>query len=423
MYTAPYGQANVRTTLNNPAYVGHTVDGRADQAELQTFDRKTGGVGELPPTAAASRPRFHWKDCLVGRTRTKPSWADLGGGERAKLGRRSKEKYRPPREAVYYLKGLLYCGNCDRPLTPNSMAMAHGRVQHKYVCRSYTYGLMNGTGSKCKRYVVHHEDAEALVLKKLARLGRQLEDATMEDRLALEREERLLGGECEALRREADDVLGDGLAAYVRELKDVFGFDQAQTDRLAGVVDHLVCGDVLTKDGPRASVRWEAKPVGLAITYAKVWDAIRGIEDEKVRRAEAKVKSLKAEHKRLTLEWAKASSMMQGVLKEELIRLEREVEEWEGRTLPLMKRVEQLDAQVLRKRERMAELVATWPDLELLQRGESLRKVFSRVVCYWKKAKWGKGFRYVIDEERVGWEYTGEVRTDGSDVWVATSYN
>jgi len=73
------------------------------------------------------------------------------------------------------------------------------------------------------------------------------------------------------------------------------------------------------------------------------------------------------------------------VLKEEIDRLEAEIQKWKPRTVPLTQRLDTLfEAEESRQAER-DKLLAEWPGLEYREKGEALRRLFSSVTLFWDK--------------------------------------
>jgi hypothetical protein len=119
---------------------------------------------------------------------------------------------------------------------------------------------------------------------------------------------------------------------------------------------------------------------------------------------------------------------MQTVLKEDLEKLEAQLKEWEGRTVPLSERLKVLaNAEQERKAERK-KLLAEWPAMESREKGEALRQLFKTVTLFWEKTfhpamakptrprktdrpgRWS----YRLERDRIGWAFAA---SDLENTW------
>lgn len=401
MYTAPWTHTNVTTVLRNPAYVGIVSYGRSSRAELQRFD-KSNKVTQIKEGEAVAKTR-PLADCpqkedahpaIIDRKTWDAAQAKLDSNTRASFA---------PREAEYYLKGLLVCGHCGKALTPSSSrkrATEGGKQYRKYLCSSYTRGQATGaTADKCKAYSISTDEAERVINSKLAEIGAH---ATLnrDGRAALETETHLLGTQADELRAKLHQIVEEGLTGYVEELRTVYRMKGADLDALAWAVD------IALLNPPEVSKRVRVEGGSKPVSVADVRKAIEKIEAKRVKAAGAKLAELEAEHKALTLTWAKATERMQSVLKAELSKLETELREWEQRTVPLTAQIDQYDRDIAERVNRIAEVQAEWPKMELRQKGEALRGIFARIVLKWGADRKAKITRYPLLVDQIGWEFT-----------------
>jgi hypothetical protein len=137
---------------------------------------------------------------------------------------------------------------------------------------------------------------------------------------------------------------------------------------------------------------------------------------------------LEAEHAVYTKSWAKASDLQQGVLKAEIERLEREINLWKPRTVPLSERLSTLYAAEAELREEREKLLAEWPALEAREKGEAMRRLFKKVTLFWEKthhpplakpprvrprktARKGR-YSYTLRRDQIRWEFSTLVLDD-----------
>ena len=71
-------------------------------------------------------------------------------------------------------------------------------------------------------------------------------------------------------------------------------------------------------------------------------------------------------------------------MKEENDRLEAELAKWKPRTIPLSQHFNELFAAEAGVRAEHAKLHAEWPTLENREKGEALRRLFTKVTLYWE---------------------------------------
>jgi hypothetical protein len=146
--------------------------------------------------------------------------------------------------------------------------------------------------------------------------------------------------------------------------------------------------------------------------------AVLEAESQAVGEARRKVAELREEHRTYTRNWAKATDEMQGVLKQEIERLEGEIREWEPRTVPLSRRLEGLYAAEAERQADRERLLADWPALEHRAKGEAMRRLFNRVTLFWDKEfrpasskptrprrtnRPGR-YRYTLRRDRIVWD-------------------
>jgi hypothetical protein len=165
----------------------------------------------------------------------------------------------------------------------------------------------------------------------------------------------------------------------------------------------------------QALTDYELQCIGVSMEQFE--KAMADAESCAVVKANQKVRQLKNEHTALTLQWVKATEQMQQVMKEEITRLEGQIQTWEPRTVPLSKRLAELEARERQSSAERDKLLREWPTLENREKGEALRRLFETVTLFWDKT-WhsalAKPTRPRKTERKGRWEYT--LRRESGDL-------
>jgi hypothetical protein len=123
----------------------------------------------------------------------------------------------------------------------------------------------------------------------------------------------------------------------------------------------------------------------VAAELGNLRDAIHAAETSAVETAREKLVGMEAEHAALTRAWVKASEGMQKVLKQDIDRLEADMQTWKPRTVPLSDRLGSLYAAEKERAQQRQKLLAEWPGLEQRERGAALLRLFKRVTLFWSR--------------------------------------
>lgn len=316
-----------------------------------------------------------------------------------KLSGPTRKEY-APRCADYYLKGLLVCGHCNRPLTPTSDKKKDGRVYRRYICPTYVRGQLTGQkGEKCKAYQISTDDADRLINTKLAEIGHGINLDT-DGRVRLEAETRLLGEQADELREKVRTILDEGLTEYVNELRTVYGMDTSDLEAV------MWAADIALLNPPEVSARVLVEGATTTVSVADVRTAIDGIERDRVKLATTKLAELDREHTKLTDLWLEASVGMRTRIKEKITRIEADQREWQERTRPLTDQIDAYDREIAERVGRIEEIHQRWPEMELRQKGEALRGLFRAIVLRWRAEPKDKVTRYTLLSDQTGWDFT-----------------
>jgi hypothetical protein len=395
----PFTHPDVTNILRNPAYVGDTHFGKVQTGALHTFDPK-GVIVEIKGKQANKRRAV--SECLVKKD-THQGLVDRKTWELAqkKLEDERQRTSYAPRNPAYYLKQLFVCGHCGKGLT--GRMETHPRTREKtvvYVCPTYVAGRCNGHPVACGYHRITHYDAERLLLDKIRELNLPLEQVTSGGaRSNLEARLERLGHESDEYADHWGESIEAGVTAFLDYLRENYRMRPEHLQRLEKTARMFyscgwltrtqVAGLPATPTGHLPTPAEANKVRTLSAKHnaalAQFKQALQEAEEVAVAVAQKTVAKLRQDHKALTLAWAKASELQQGVLREEVQRLEGEIHEWEPRTVPLGERVKALlDAEAERNAERQ-KLLAEWPALESREKGEALRRLFQTITLFWRR--------------------------------------
>lgn len=366
----------VTNILINPAYVGDTHFGKRLSGELHTFDPN----GIVVALKKSSEKRFRDEEERIVRTGThEPLIEDRKTWEMAqeKIADERKRTSHSPRNPAYYLKQQFRCGHCGKNLTGRTESdRKTGKRTVVYVCGTYIAGRCNGHPVDCGYQSITHDEAELLLLDKLDSIGQQLdEEASRHSKLAFDERLKLIGIRGEA----AFDAFVAWVAQGVEALLDYFE------------ATYQVSGDDLEKLGELANRFYEGLGLhetqfdGLKVDLEKFTKAIRTVESVAVAKAEGQLVTLEEESRRYTINWVKATEMQQSIMREEMDRLEMEIQDAKRRAVRLSERVERLVKEESRLIRERRQLIAEYPTMAARERGEAFRRIFKTVTLFWKR--------------------------------------
>jgi hypothetical protein len=407
----PFTHTAVTQILENPAYCGDTEFGKVRAGRHYTFNAD--GI-----LARAKANGVRDKDQRLIRRDTHEGLVDRRTWELAqrKLAKERERAVRSPRTADHYLKTLLVCGHCGKGMIGRTETRPDtGERVPVYICSSYVKGMADGHGTKCGYQRITHADAERLLLDKIKQDGLAVTGAASASardnlRARLDR----LGAADEESMKQWERWFEEGIDALAEYLREQYpeAADYPEVKKLRKLSFYFYTGDL---DGDPAKRR----PFGgLPINVGEVRQAVREAEAVVVAEARRKVAQLTAEHKTLTLQWAKASASMQEVLKEEIERIDERRREWEAKAVPLSERMNGLAAAEAERQAERERLEEELPKMENREKGEAFKRLFDTVTLWWKK-KWHpapakparkpktnrKGrWSYTLQEDRIEWK-------------------
>jgi Recombinase/Recombinase zinc beta ribbon domain len=379
----PFSHPDITNILDNPAYAGDTHFGKVQTGRLYTFNAK-GLLNEVK--AEPDDKRRDVSECLVKRD-THAALVDRKTWELAqkklageRLAAEEGRKCFAPRNPAYYLKQLFVCGHCGKGLTGRTETNpTTGEKTVIYVCPTYVAGRCNGHKVRCGYQRITHEDAERLLLDKIAELGLE-HDATGSDQARANLQTRLarLGHDDEESIEQWGRWYDEGMDAFADYLNETYGesLDCPAFRRLKYLASEFYCHEEHFRSFARLPVA----------NLAELKKAVGEAEEAALEKAGRKLAGLEEEYAAYTRAWVKAGrEMQQAVLKKDMERLEAEILDWKPRTVPLSERFKALYAAEAEREAERQKLLDEWPALESREKGEALRRLFNTVTLYWER--------------------------------------
>jgi hypothetical protein len=163
----------IRYMLANPAYLGYPTWNKASNSRFMEF---CGGQiktvnGQKTGRKRAEADQFRPDEPEYAPLTDQETW-DKVQNKLLALGEKYRAPKRAPRTAELWLRGLMVCGCCGKPMRAYIGSKDNGQPPG-YSCASYMrFGKRNPFG--CKQHHVPHDLAEALVLDYLTQTAPQI---------------------------------------------------------------------------------------------------------------------------------------------------------------------------------------------------------------------------------------------------------
>jgi hypothetical protein len=304
----PFACTDVVNILSNPAYVGDTHFGKRQSGELHTFD----GKGMIEEVKGKPRGKRAPAECLVRRD-THEALIDRRTWDRAQErieAERDRTTY-APRNPNYYLRRLFVCGHCGKPMAARTDG---GRVI--YVCSSYIAGRVNGHPSACGYHSICHDEAEKMLLDKVAELSLPFDPMVGDAGNVQARLDRVANADDEQ-GKQWQQWIAEGVGAFSEYLQAEYGVTYPRLPRLLKRALEHYCGDA-------GDVPLSLGKTGLADLRTEIAAAERAA----VGKARKLLAELTEDHAKFTKAWVRASEMMQPTIRAEIDRLQGEIAVW-----------------------------------------------------------------------------------------------
>jgi DNA invertase Pin-like site-specific DNA recombinase len=416
IYGRPVVHENVDEILKNPAYRGAYAFGRRSLGRFADFDGER--VRELPsvkgkrPARDVRKPPEKW---IV----KEGQWPGLVDEETWKATQKKlaacKKGPRPPRTKDAWLKGILFCGTCRKPMIVRRRGGTLG-----YSCLAYHQQWTHGNEHGCGFNRVTHAEAVRIITRRLAEMkislesdcereailslyatkGRKLDDvARLLKDGALEYVDLLLdrfagdggGGELGEMIREFRSWFGDPLSGDTREAALDFAF--VQPSRLEPSGEPLV--DVLKPD-----------PAALARLMG-------AIEKEAAACATRRLAVLRADLKAVVESKMRATSERErAILNARQAEIEARMDELDQHAKPLGERYGDLMDEVRTLSARIEAAEAALAEGENMHKAEAVRLALGRVYLHFDQEKRANYTKATLLPERT--EFETSATTAGS---------
>lgn len=404
-YEREFSHTFVGQILGNAAYVGDTHFGKTRAGELHSFD----GDGLVVPIKKFRGIERRTAEDRIIKSDTHEGLVDRETWKltQDKLASEKERTCFSPRNSAYYLKTIFVCGHCGCGMTGRTEidpSSKHRKVV--YVCSSYMKGRSAGSTVSCGYQRIAHDEAEGILLDKIKELDLRFDHMASENaRANLAGRLARLGHDDEETQRRWEQWTMDGVNALVKFIDQTYKPDTRAFAKLR----KLAARHYWDEGTPNLS--------RLPLDLDQFRKAIQDAEETVAAAAQEKVDQLRAEHKRVTKAWARASDLQQNILKEDIAEMEAEIERLRQQAIPLSQRLDILyQAEAARTAER-DKLLAEWPAMQDREKGEALRRLFKEVKLFWsrtfrpsaaaptrpRKTDRPGRFSYTLEREQIQW--------------------
>ncbi len=285
------------------------------------------------------------------------------------------KKTRRPRSNAYYLRPLLICGHCQKPMQARMEHSGNSKTQRRrypiYYCPGWADDL------KQRPVVIHsikHSEVEAFIFRRLGELNIEVESATELQDIA----------ELHARYNQNETGIRaffkTGVLEYLAEVKRFADW--------AGCPDPKLITDIATVAG---HPDWTFGEKGGDPAYDELKTRLKQIDARKVRVAEKRLAELDEEH-RAAVRFAMRSNLDERtiqVAEEEVKRLAEERKTVLVETKPFMERYQEKVAELVDFRTRLLALLKTVQETDVDARAVRLMEVLQSVTLFFQpKRKW-----------------------------------
>jgi DNA invertase Pin-like site-specific DNA recombinase len=395
MYGHPVTHVAVQRMLENPCYRGNYAFGRIARGRFAKWDGD--GVKELPAEErppqgalpkARPRPRSQWvvHDGLWQGLIDPATW------EAAQKKLASRKGSRHPRIAAQcWLKGILYCGTCRRPMMARPKAGRNG-----YCCVTYHQKATYGNPHGCHYHRISQAAAVQLVEDRLAEMKLTLGDGG--SREAILKLYALCGRKLDDVARFIRDGVLESLAVLRRR------FAEPGDDKLGGMISEFL---ELFGGAPEATPAWlldflmldavtlvptDDVNVGEArIDAGAVRERMEAIEQEAAACAARRLAAVNEKLRVVVLAKAQAASPRErAILDGERAALEAEADRLEQQAVPMSERLRQLTEEVRGLVGRIDAAEKALAEGENMLKAEAVRQALGRVYLHFDAERKGR---------------------------------
>jgi DNA invertase Pin-like site-specific DNA recombinase len=411
-YDKPFTPSIIDGVLVNPAYIGEVHFGKQATGKYRT-------VGEGGLTTEAEESYRGGQRVALKRTRPVAERVVATDAHKPLIDKKlwkaaqkriDKEKALnganySSRNPNYWLKGLLYCGHCGKPLVGRTDKDVVG-----YICTSFVTNHQTGLEGKCGFYRIRHDDAERLLLDTLTDHGIEWEELARRDLPKADDQLRVVRGQASDASKALDRIIEEGVQAFVSYADGAYA-------------------DLSKKERRSAASFFESGAEGLSNRdYRTLGSAIHRAEQAAAKAAQENLTKVEARHKKVTLALLDASPAQAVIFKEECRQLESQMADLRAASVPVSirleaayERIDEIAASIVRiKRE-----IERAPDRA---KGELFKSVIDKATLYWTRQHVSPSakptrprttdrngrYRYALDTSRITVDF---VSSDPQGSW------
>lgn len=371
LHGKPFNGTTIKFILSNKRYLGTAIWN--EKLGGRFHEVKNGQIVEIPQEARDALYASGKKTKRILRRNTEEYWIvrpdahpaiidpDTFDLAQKKLAEVKDNKNRAPRNDALWLKDLLWCGSCMKPLKGS---VHKGKAW--YYCRTFDNADHQGLAASCKcgRNTISHEQAEELIKDWLKDKGLQLSVVNKEDLASIFKAIADHKDQTEICLKE------DGWRSYLRKMAEYADDDLKRTINATLSKEKLTMKDM------------------------------RPIEEAKPKSLSATLETLNAEYQDVLRSKAKASSGREEAFwQTEQARLESVMATVESLAVPLVKRLDDALERAFKIVERLQQARKEIDGGTPRQKAEALRRLLDQVVLHFSR-KQSRGTRcyYPVEE-------------------------
>lgn len=384
LHGKPFVGMGVRFILRNAKYLGKAVWNEKPMGRFKQL--RNGHIVDIPEEEREELKAKRVKTQRLCRRNPEDEWIVAEDSHPAiidpatfrlaqqKLAEVKDNKNRAPRNERFWLKDLLYCGSCLKPMKGE---IHKGRAY--YLCRTYANADHCGLGEQCKcgRNTVVHDEAERRITEWLA--DKQIKLAQVQDT-----------GDIKAVfqavadfQDETELLLSEGWKEYLEimlEELDLYAQKLSPDERSMRERIELV-------------LERPEKPTAPDMAT---------MEHLKQKVCDSKLATLESTLKEILRSKSKSSSEREQTFwQQEQVRIEKQMDKIESWAIPLSEKLRDAVDRCRNLEEQLEEVASTLEGGTNRQKAEALRRVIDRVVLHFRKEKKAVRCRYFLDRVEI----------------------
>ena len=291
-----------------------------------------------------------------------------------KLAEVKDNKNRAPRREELWLKDLVYCATCGKPMRSE---IHKGRAW--LMCNTYWQADHQGLGQACKcgRNTIAYDDVEKMILEWAARKKLQIQKVGVSDVMAAFQT-------VEDEHSKIEEILASGFHRYLDQMAEDFGLNDGELSpekqRMKTLVLSLLSQAADQKDR-------EAIAELDNLRASLIADQTKALEGKL---AEVYRNKAQGDSEREKAFWVAEQRRIEG-------QLDR-LKEW---AVPYRDRLQEAMARLQELLARLDEIFLPWADARPLQKAELARSVLKQIRLRFGKEKRGSRYSYPVLEQKI----------------------